>query len=498
MSRYKFFILLLSLFSSLAVQAEVRTLEQARDIAYDFMESRVMTKASSLNLEMVYDGEEILTRSALTPAYYVFNNESGPGFVIISGEDSVCPVLGFSDSHNFKADRMPSNLRWWLRHVKRQVTAAREAGLSGAVRTASVGRDVVKYETALWDQTKPYNAQCPMDGKERSVTGCGPTAIAIAMRYREWPASGKGSIPDYEVDVYDGNYEYVIGTKSFPGRTLGQEYDWKNMPLTDGAATASNWNTYQKEQVARLMADIGAAAKADYSFEGTGIYDEDVPPALKTYFGYESVDVKFKEDWYTNKVLYSDSQWLQMAKDELENGPAVFAGSDDAGGGHMFVLDGYTDSDYFSVNWGWGGYSNGYYKLNALEPADQGVGANMGSYNDYQSLIVNFKKGASSSPDPEPDPEPEPEKSLDEMVSLKYSNGTRELTIIITGEVSVTHLISGDGGTKSSQAYSESLSSESLVFVLEKDSVERTHRFVFESGTQSRTVEFTVGKEEQK
>ena len=117
MSRYKFFILLLSLFSSLAVQAEVRTLEQARDIAYDFMESRVMTKASSLNLKMVYDGEEILTRSALTPAYYVFNNESGPGFVIISGEDSVCPVLGFSDSHNFKADRMPSNLRWWLWHV---------------------------------------------------------------------------------------------------------------------------------------------------------------------------------------------------------------------------------------------------------------------------------------------------------------------------------------------------------------------------------------------
>ena len=79
---------------------------------------------------------------------------------------------------------------------------------------------------------------------------------------------------------------------------------------------------------------------------------------------------------------------------------------------------------------------------------------------------------------------------------MKYSNSTRELTITITGEVSVTHLISGDGGTKSSQAYSESLSSESLVFVLEKDSVERTHRFVFESGTQSRTVDFLVGKEE--
>lgn len=492
MSRYKFFILLLSLFSSLAVQAEVRTLEQAREIAYDFMESRVMTKASSLNLEMVYDGGEILTRSALTPAYYVFNNESGPGFVIISGEDSVCPVLGFSDSHNFKADRMPSNLRWWLRHVKRQVTAAREAGLGGAVRTASVGRDVVKYETALWDQTEPYNAQCPMDGKERSVTGCGPTAIAIAMRWREWPLAGTGTIPDYKVNVYDENYENVIGTKSFPGRTLGKKYDWSNMPLTDGYY--GTWTTYQEEQVARLIADIGAATLADYSSEATGILDDDVPPALNEYFGYESVDVRFKEDWNTDKVLYTDSQWLQMAKDELENGPAVFAGSDDAGEGHMFVLDGYTDSDYFSVNWGWGGYSNGYYKLNALEPEDQGVGANMGSYNDYQSLIVNFKKGASSSPDPEP----EPEVPLDELVSLKYVNKTRELVVTVTGEVNMTYLISGAGDTKATQVRSEELVSDSRTFILEKDSVEKTHRFVFENGTQSRTVEFTVGKEEQK
>lgn len=492
MSRYKFFILLLSLFSSLAVQAEERTLEQAREIAYDFMESRVMTKASSLNLEMVYDGEEILTRSALTPAYYVFNNESGPGFVIVSGEDSVCPVLGFSDSHNFKADRMPSNLRWWLRHVKRQVTAAREAGLGGAVRTASVGRDVVKYETALWDQTEPYNAQCPLDGKERSVTGCGPTAIAIAMRWREWPLAGTGTIPDYEVNVYDENYENIIDTKSFPGRTLGKKYDWSNMPLTDGYY--GTWTTYQEEQVARLIADIGAATLADYSSEATGIHDEDVPPALNTYFGYESVDVRFKEDWYTDRVLYTDSQWLQMAKDELENGPAVFAGSDDAGGGHMFVLDGYTDSDYFSVNWGWGGYSNGYYKLNALEPEDQGVGANMGSYNNYQSLIVNFKKGASSSPDPEP----EPEVPLDELVSLKYVNKTRELVVTVTGEVNMTYLISGAGDTKATQVRSEELVSDSRTFILEKDSVEKTHRFVFENGTQSRTVEFTVGKEEQK
>ena len=492
MSRYKFFILQLFLMSSLAVQAEVRTLEQAREIAYGFMEQRVMTKSSSLNLRMVYDGSGVMTKSSFSPAFYVFNNEAGPGFVIVSGDDSAVPILGFSDSFNFKEQNMPRNLQWWLRHVSLQIDAARTAGLKVNALTANVGSDVCLYKTALWDQGEPYYNQCPMDGDSRSYTGCGPTAIAIAMRWREWPEAGSGTIPDYKVEVYDEDYN-VVGYKSFSGRILGEKYDWSSMPLTDGYY--GGWSSYQKEQVARLMADIGAATKADYSAGdyGTGIYDDDVPPALRTYFGYDkSVDVLYYQDYYTYEYNYSSSEWLNLVKDEMANGPVVFAGTDDYGG-HMFVLDGYTTMDYFHVNWGWGGYSNGYYKINALEPANQGVGANMGSYNDWQSVIVNFRKSGI-----EPEPEPEPEVPLDELVSLKYVNKTRELVVTVTGEVNMTYLISGAGDTEATQVRSEELVSDSRTFILEKDSVEKTHRFVFENGTQSRTVEFTVGKEEQK
>ena len=114
----------------------------------------------------------------------------------------------------------------------------------------------------------------------------------------------------------------------------------------------------------------------------------------------------YYQDYYTYEYNYSSSEWLNLVKDEMANGPVVFAGTDDYGG-HMFVLDGYTTMDYFHVNWGWGGYSNGYYKINALEPADQGVGANMGSYNDWQSVIVNFRKSGI-------EPEPEPEQNVAE------------------------------------------------------------------------------------
>lgn len=440
MSRYKVFLLYALLLLPSLMSAEVRSVSEARELAYDFMESRVKTKSSSINLSMVYSGEDILTKSSLDPAFYVFNNESGPGFVVVSGDDSTLPVLGFSDSHNFKKEGMPANLSWWFRYMGRQVNAARQAGLSSADRTADVGSDVIKYETALWDQGEPYNNQCPKDGRERSVTGCGPTAIAIAMRSREWPAAGTGTIPAYEVPVYNSDYTDITGYKDFPGRPLGEPYDWDNMPLSDGYY--GSWTSAQEDQVARLMADIGAATLADYSAEGTGIWDEDVPPAMKTYFGYDqSMDVKFRQNWDTGRDQYTSSQWYKMVKDELANGPAIYAGSDDEAG-HMFILAGYTTKEYYYLNWGWGGMANGYYTLEALTPDEQGYGANeLGSYHDWVSLMVNFKKDSDSGDggtDPEPDPTPEPVYNLKENASLSYDHNIHTVRVSVTDGVKVS------------------------------------------------------------
>lgn len=47
--------------------------------------------------------------------------------------------------------------------------------------------------------------------------------------------------------------------------------------------------------------------------------------------------------------------------------PVVFCGQS-TGGGHCFVLDGYDGKGYFHVNWGWGGSSNGYFKVAILNP----------------------------------------------------------------------------------------------------------------------------------
>ena len=94
MKRFLSFLLILSSWSAYAGE---RDLESARSIAYDFLESRVLTKSSNISLGLVHAGPaRPQTRtSGSTPSLYVFDNEVGPGFVIVSGDDAVQKILAY-------------------------------------------------------------------------------------------------------------------------------------------------------------------------------------------------------------------------------------------------------------------------------------------------------------------------------------------------------------------------------------------------------------------
>jgi hypothetical protein len=61
-----------------------------------------------------------------TVYFYVFGTENNKGFVIVSGDDRVVPVLGYSDINGFSADNMPDNLAWWLGEYAKQIQFAIE------------------------------------------------------------------------------------------------------------------------------------------------------------------------------------------------------------------------------------------------------------------------------------------------------------------------------------------------------------------------------------
>jgi hypothetical protein len=70
-----------------------------------------------------------------TVYFYVFGAEDNKGFVIVSGDDRVTPVLGYSYTNDFSADNMPPNLQWWLGEYAKQIEFAIENDIAPTQET---------------------------------------------------------------------------------------------------------------------------------------------------------------------------------------------------------------------------------------------------------------------------------------------------------------------------------------------------------------------------
>ena len=378
----RFFFLWFLFFSGIVLAGNVSE-DQARQIAVSFWQSAPVTRGGIPSLQMVFHSEDLVTRSSVqSPAYYVFDNTGGPGFVIVAGDDVAMPVLGYSFEHEFSKDNLPANLKAWLEYMRDEVNEARRSGakaesvVTRAWSQVEVGTPVVELETAKWNQMEPYNLLCPIVGGESTYTGCTATAVAIVMRYHQWPEKGVGTLPGYKISRGE----------VLPELPLGHTYDWKNMPLE---YPYLGYSQVEANAVAVLMRDCGWMIFSDYGpigSVGTMASSYDIPSGLKTYMGYD------KKARIISRNGYSTFEWNALMKGELDNSrPIIYAGFS-VRSGHAFVLDGYTDQDYYRVNWGWGGYCDGYFLLTALDPEGQGAGGSEGGYNMYQTAVIGIQK----------------------------------------------------------------------------------------------------------
>lgn len=358
------------------------TEQQARRVAVAFFQSAPQTRVSESDLRLVRDSESSLTRSSgAAPAYYVFDNVSGGGFVIVAGDDVASPVLGYSFTEEFPEGTLPPNVQDWLDGLREEINAARrggweaEAAVTRAWQNTRSGDVVVDLETARWDQGAPYNKLCPLYRTAQTYTGCTATALAIIMRYHQWPERGVGTLPAY---VTTTNHLTI------PAQKLGHAYDWGNMPLDYGRS----YTQAQAQAVATLMRDCGYMLESDYGTDdngGTGAY-VDAVLRVAEYMDYDKSIRCVMRDSYTS------SEWYELMQDELDSSrPILYTGSSEEAG-HAFVLDGYTTDNYYSVNWGWSGYYNGYFLLSALDPEGQGAGGGSGSYNNGQVAVIGIQK----------------------------------------------------------------------------------------------------------
>lgn len=349
----QFLLVLLLALGYSPLQAKRITQWQAQQQAYSFWGKQMPQKAKAKS--------RTATTASPSDAYYVFNNDAG-GFVIIAGDDAVTPVLGYTSTGSFDAENLPDGLKDLLKSYERQIAALGDNYVANqtATRAAFTGENLLN--TAKWNQGNPFNKYTP----NNYVTGCVATAGAIVMKHHGYPAKGTGS-HSYTWNGQDltANFEH--------------DYDWANMPTK---YTVGNDEAF--DGVARLMSDLGVAVEMKYAKGGSGASMEDLLTALKKYFGYSK---------YARLLAIADlgaEVWNDRLRAEIDaNRPILYSAVDSNKGGHSFVIDGYKDES-FSVNWGWGGYCDGFYRIGALNPETGGKPLG-DQYNLSQSAVFSLQ-----------------------------------------------------------------------------------------------------------
>lgn len=379
----KILFTILSLIFSISIFAKPVSEAKAREVALNFLKSNtnstVLNQVKSLNLSYTLKsttGNDLDVQTII----YVFNIDNS-GFIIISGDDTVTPVLGYSDESNFDSESIPHNFKKWLENYKSEILFVIENKIKateaitnqwnisnnrGINQRPQNNTSVNPLIQTRWNQAPYYNALCPGG----SVTGCVATAMAQIMKFWNYPTTGTG--------FHSYNHsQYGTLSANFGNTT----YEWGSMP---NIVSSSN------SAIATLMYHCGVSVNMNYSPQSSGAAGAiKVQPALNNYFGYQNSSI-------AEKANYNDSQWVLLLKTELDAGRPMYHEGIGSGGGHAFVCDGYDNNNFFHFNWGWGGQQDGYFQINSLNPGSLGIGGGTGGYNSNQKIVKGIQPPSSA------------------------------------------------------------------------------------------------------
>lgn len=300
--------------------------------------------------------------------YFVFNNEDNKGFTIVSGDDEIPAIIGYTTEGNFDAENIPDGLKYYLECYENTVDKSIEyyRHENKARSVAASSKAVGPLVTATWAQSWPYNLQCPyyIEGHQ-AVTGCVATSMSQLMYFYRNPIPQTSGIPGYTTTSYQLEMPAITGERTYNWDLMQDSYD-----------TSSSEESCQ--EVAKLMYHAGSSVAMDYA-DGSGAYTIMAWWAMVNYFGF------YCEYGYSGDFTRSD--WLDMLNCELDSLRPFYIGGNDGLNGHAFLCDGRDADGLHHINWGWEGAYNGYFNLSLLDPWDQ----NLPGFNKGNEVIVRIK-----------------------------------------------------------------------------------------------------------
>ena len=380
---------------ALCASATARTIttDEAANIAATFSSSTAaamrVRPATSATPQLIHT-----ETGAAGNLFYVFNRP-GRGFVIVAADDKAETILAYSDSDEITSmDALPDNMRAWLAEYARQIAIVKTMAAATAPRHEARQAVSPLLGATKWGQTAPFNDDCPEvalsgGGTTNAVTGCVATAMAQVMRYHRHPAAPRGDL--HYVWSHEDKPIQETMTRNFTGHT----YDWDNM-LDD--YTAGDITDAQRAAVSLLMADCAYSVEMQFAEKASASSTQLVPFAMATYFGYDAAAI------FEERSFHTDAEWESLISDELEaRRPVIYTGQTQSKSAHTWVIDGTDGRGMYHINWGWGGFENGYFALtgaNILAPETGGTGGSdvKESYDMAQAAIFGLKPNAGGTP----------------------------------------------------------------------------------------------------
>lgn len=365
-------VLLLAIGQVFAAPVDVNT---AKSIGEKFVKSNMMTLRDFQNTEHVFTMSDDNGNACL----YIFNIDD-KGYYIMSADDRAKPILAYSEEGAIDVNNIPSSMSYYLGHYRDAISFVIENNIpaseeimkewelvktKGIVMERGLGKSVDPLVNLLWNQDYPYNYYCPTapgGPGGRAYVGCAADAMAMIMKYWNYPDAGVG--------------EHSYTPPGFPQQsiTLGEEYDWDNMPIQITAASPQN----QIHAIAILMYHCGVTINMGYAADGSGAYSEDVPEAMSSHFKYT------EEMRHELRDNFTKTEWEDKLISNFDQGfPVYYAGQSNASGGHAFICDGYNENRYIHFNWGWSGSSNGFFAIDAVNPPGYNFSTNQRAIFDF-------------------------------------------------------------------------------------------------------------------
>lgn len=284
------------------------------------------------------------------PVYYQFAIGE-QGFILVSANDAVEPVLAYSVTNNF--DRSISN--YMVSSYRDEIIASKNIVNAQALKAwnklmnANPTREVIgqfisdevkPMVTSKWNQGKYFNYLCPaqpdatqsqnpaLDCDNHVPTGCVATAMSQVMFYYRYPEYGVGGIGYQPIHYELDDENNPIDTFVYPWQvqSFNTLHEFDAMPSTIDFYTG---------EVSKLIWHAGISVQMGYGPNSSGAISAEALTALKDYWKYNrSAQMYERSD-------FSNARWSDTITKELKALHPIYYSGTDNEGGHAFVLDGY-------------------------------------------------------------------------------------------------------------------------------------------------------------